>query len=143
MNSSAFSGEPARKPFTVLVVDDDPVFRNLLTAILVQAGAHVTTAANGDECLQLVAEQPFDLIFMDIIMPGKDGIETIIALRKGGNTSWIIAISSQQKLGDQMLTDAACALGANDFMSKPLNPMVVLTKVKAVAERTRAARPGG
>jgi CheY-like chemotaxis protein len=142
MNSTA-SGESARKPFAVLVVDDDPVFRNLLTATLAQAGAQAVTAANGDECLQLVARHSFDLIFMDIVMPGKDGIETIIELRKGGNASWIIAISSQQKLGDQLLTDAACALGANDFMSKPLNPMVVLTKVKAVAERLRASRTGG
>ena len=142
MNSTA-SGESVRKPFAVLVVDDDPVFRNLLTATLAQAGAQATTAANGDECLQLVAQHSFDLIFMDIVMPGKDGIETIIELRKGGNASWIIAISSQQKLGDQLLTDAACALGANDFMSKPLNPMVVLTKVKAVAERVRASRTGG
>ena len=142
MNSTA-SGESVRKPFAVLVVDDDPVFRNLLTATLAQAGAQAVTAANGDECLQLVAQHSFDLIFMDIVMPGKDGIETIIELRKGGNASWIIAISSQQKLGDQLLTDAACALGANDFMSKPLNPMVVLTKVKAVAERLRASRTGG
>ncbi len=124
-------------------MDDDPLFRNLLTATLVQAGAHVVSAATGEECLQMVAERSFDLIFMDIVMPGKDGIETIIELRKSGNTSWVIAISSQQKLGDQLLTEAACALGANDFMSKPLNPLVVLTKVKAVAERVRPPRQGG
>ncbi len=130
MQSNAQGVENA--PVRVLVVDDDSIIRTLLSECLQAAGMIVAEAANGAQCLRLVETAQFDVIFMDIVMPEKDGIETTIELRQRGVKSWIIVISSQKKIGDVMLLDAAKSLGANDALQKPFNLATVARDVQGL-----------
>ena len=77
----------------ILVVDDEEGIRTLLRNILVREGHHVTTAADGVEALQVVDTQPVDLVITDLIMPEKEGVETISELRKRFPAVKIIAMS--------------------------------------------------
>jgi DNA-binding response OmpR family regulator len=122
----------------VLVVDDDPIIRQLLAECLRAAGMAVSEAANGVHCLRMAETETFDVIFMDIVMPEKDGIETTLELRKRGVKSWIIVISSQKKIGDTMLLDAAKSLGANDALQKPFNIATVARDVRSLLQKMNA-----
>ncbi len=123
----------------VLVVDDDPIIRQLLAECLKAAGMDVSEAANGLQCLRMTETATYDVIFMDIVMPEKDGLETTAELRKRGIKSWIIVISSQKKIGDAMLLDAAKALGANDAIQKPFNITTVARDVKTMLQKMQQA----
>src|SRR4051794_7688480 len=103
---SEASGYPPER-LRALVVDDDPAVRRILTETLLLQGIEVKEAGNGVQALEVAATGTFDVIFMDIVMPEKDGIETIIDLRKRGIRSRIIAISSHTKFGDMLLLEAA------------------------------------
>lgn len=118
-----------------LVVDDDPLMRQLLAETLRSEGLEVREAANGFEALAAVQQNAPDLIFMDIVMPEKDGIETIRELRKQGNAAWIVAISGHTRVGDRLLLEAARAFGANDALAKPFQTAAV-----AKIARERLAR---
>ncbi|MBL8644559.1 MAG: response regulator [Rhodospirillaceae bacterium] len=121
----------------VLVVDDDALIRQLLSECLRATGMAVTEAANGVQCLRAVEAASFDVIFMDIVMPEKDGLETTAELRRMGIKSWIIVISSQKKVGDVMLLDAAKALGADDAIHKPFNVATVARDVVTLLEKLK------
>lgn len=119
-----------------MVVDDDPLIRAILGASLTQHGFAVTEAGNGLECLSFAARGRFDVIFMDIVMPEKDGLETTLELRQRGVTSLIVAITAHDKIGDTILLEAARSFGANDAIKKPFDPMAVARMAQA---RVRAA----
>jgi CheY-like chemotaxis protein len=106
---------------SVLIVDDDAALRALMSECFVRHGMRVGEAANGVECLAAVERERFDAIFMDIIMPVKDGIETIVALRARGVRTTIIAISSGGPEANFTLLEAAKAVGADLTMRKPFN----------------------
>lgn len=115
-----------------LVVDDDPIIRTLLTECLKSLGLIVTEAGSGTECLRAVEHETYDVIFIDVVMPEMDGMEATAELRKRGVQSWIVVISSQLKIGEATLFDAAKALGADDAMQKPFNLATVAAEVKAI-----------
>lgn len=117
-------GDPSRT-LTALVVDDDAVIRAVLTASLSQQGFAVTEAGNGVEALSATERAYFDVIFMDIVMPEKDGLETTLEIRRRGVKSVIIAVTAHDKLGDTLLLEAARTFGANDAVKKPFDPMAV------------------
>lgn len=77
----------------ILIIDDDDQIREMLRQMLERAGYEVTDAPNGKVAMKLYREQPADLIITDLIMPGKEGIETIIELRRDFPEVKIIAIS--------------------------------------------------
>ena len=106
-----------------LVVDDDALIRTVLAASLGQLGFTVSEAGNGVEALAAADHTYFDVIFMDIVMPEKDGLATTLELRNRGVTSVIIAITAHDKIGDTMLLEAARGFGATDAIKKPFDPM--------------------
>lgn len=122
---------------TILVVEDEDDIRQLLELMLKSAGYHTYTASNGADALALVAEQHFDLILLDIIMPGMDGyqvarqIQTDPALRDIP----IIMVSGRNEVVDQVL---GLDMGADDYICKPIEPRLLLARVKA---RLRRAAP--
>lgn len=125
-NEKAQGGEPpAVRGLRALVVDDDALIRTVLNASLSQVGFTVSEAGNGVEGLALAAQTYFDVIFMDIVMPEKDGLATTLELRQRGVTSVIIAITAHDKIGDTMLLEAARGFGATDAIKKPFDPMSV------------------
>ena len=139
--SEASERSPER--LRALVTDDDPAVRRILAETLLLQGIDVIEAGNGVQALAAAATQRFDVIFMDIVMPEKDGIETIIELRKRGIASRIVMISSHTKFGDMLLLEAARSVGANDFIQKPFNALELVAATKRMLNDARAAKGEG
>ena len=106
------------EPGSILVVDDGPLDREVITRHLEGKGHRVTAAESGQQALDLIAEQSFDLVLLDIIMEGMDGIEVLETLRKIYPMAELPVIMVTIK--DESATIAeALNLGANDYVSKP------------------------
>lgn len=104
----------------IVVVDDDPTIQ-MIAAELLRDGNHaVVAAADGDEALRVLAAMPADLVVMDMLMPNKDGLETIIEARKLYPDLRILAISSGGRVGVGDLLRMARLFGADETYVKPL-----------------------
>lgn len=120
---------------TVLIVDDDPSIRKLLTKVAENSGFCTVTAASGKEAIVLAKQQSFDLILLDIMMNGHDdGFEVIRSLRAIGNDIPIIILSGRT---DDFDTLYGLDLGADDYVTKPFNPVVLGAKIKALIRRSQ------
>jgi CheY-like chemotaxis protein len=119
---------------TILLVEDDDGVRSLLHKALVAAGHEVEDAANGDIALAAYRRQARDLVITDLVMPEKDGLETIIALRRINPAVKIIAISGGGRtLGlGQLYLDTAQSIGAGRILAKPFTSAALLTAVSEV-----------
>ena len=103
----------------ILIIDDEDELRSMLRQLLEQAGYEVTEAVNGAEGIQLYEQDTHDLIITDIIMPEKEGVETIIALRRADPDLPIIAISGGGRLDATDFLTMTKKLGARRTLSKP------------------------
>lgn len=104
----------------ILVVDDDPTIRAIAQELLHGSGHELFEAEDGDEALRIAAVMPIDLIVLDMLMPNKDGIETIQAVKRDHPATRILAISSGGRMDGAMLLKLATAFGADETMQKPL-----------------------
>jgi len=103
---------------TVMVVDDEPRVCQLFEKILSEEGYRVLTASGGERALAMAAEASPDLILLDIVMPGLDGVATLRELRKLGHRSPVIMLTAQ---GTLQTAREAMMLGAYDYITKPFN----------------------
>ncbi len=119
----------------ILVVDDEPHLIRSLTFILAKEGYDVSMAADGEEALQKIAENKPDLIFLDIMMPKKNGYEVCETIRKVPelNSIYIIMLSAK---GWDIDRAKAISVGANEFMSKPFSPLDVISRVRKAIDST-------
>jgi hypothetical protein len=115
----------------ILVVDDEEGVRNLFRDVLQGAGHQVAVARDGNEALALARERRFDVVVTDLVMPEREGIETIMALRKDQPGVKIVAVSGA--FGGLMLK-AAGVLGADATMRKPVSPLDLLDTVRALLQ---------
>ena len=116
----------------ILIVDDDDQFRIMLRQIFELAGHHVTEASNGKECISAYQEKHADLVVTDIFMPEKEGIETIIELRRIFPDVKIIAMSGGGCINkDDCLLMARC-LGAKKILTKPFSREKLLKTVSEI-----------
>jgi CheY-like chemotaxis protein len=118
----------------ILVIDDDDLVRNVITKMLEREGFKVITAVNGKEGVELFYTDPADLVITDLIMPEKDGIETILELKKAFPEIKIIAISGGGQLGPGKVgaTDylsIAKAYGASCILTKPVEMNILINAV--------------
>ena len=140
----------------ILVVDDDPTVRMIAAELLTMAGHQVSEAEDGDEALKRVAAGAFDLVVLDMLMPNKDGLETIAELRRCRPQMRILAISSGGRMEAGQLLRMALVFGADETMAKPLRAEPFQEAVsrllsqsrtdpdmESVATRLRAAGSGG
>ena len=111
----------------ILLVDDQREHRELLLAMLEPLGFYLTEACSGEECLLKVAENPPDLILLDISMTGINGIETAIQLRQQGWCMPVLVLSANAYPADRL---AAMNAGCTDFLSKPINVLELMEKLK-------------
>jgi CheY-like chemotaxis protein len=111
----------------LLIVDDQVEHRELLMAILEPLGFYLNEASSGEECLQKIADNPPDLILLDISMTGINGIETAIQLRQQQWSMPIVVLSANAYPNDRL---AALNAGCNDFLPKPVNIQELLDKLK-------------
>ena len=114
----------------ILVVDDDEQIRFMLRIILDRAGYDVQVAPDGKEALAHLAAHPTDLVILDIIMPGKEGIQTIIELRRDFPDLKIIAISGGGYISAQKYLVSAVEFGADLTLAKPISRVDMLQAVR-------------
>ncbi len=123
---------------SILVVDDDAELRALITDFLRANGMTVESAADGAEMdARIAAERP-DLIVLDLMMPGEDGLSILRRLRKPGGPA-IIMLSAMGEDTDRII---GLEVGADDYLPKPCNPRELLARIRAVLRR-RGEEPGG
>ena len=108
----------------ILLIDDDEQFRSMLTQMLEAEGHRVTQARDGDEGLRKLAQGGADLIITDILMPNKDGIETIMALSGQGSSIPVIAISGgRRNIKADFNLQSAELMGVRVTLAKPFTRM--------------------
>ena len=114
----------------ILVVDDEPDLREILKVMLEGAGHEVTVAGDGHAATRLLGTERVDLILTDIFMPGKDGLETIMEIRRDHPAVKIIAMSGGGRTGALGYLDDAVRLGAVGSILKPFEEARVLRTVR-------------
>lgn len=116
----------------ILIVDDDPQVRDVLSKILETRGHEVRTAADGDSGIGAFREQPADLVILDIFMPGKEGLETIRELRKEFGEVRIMAISGRLSAGTYDPLHTAKHFGVAKTLVKPFGADKLIEAVDEV-----------
>ena len=127
------------KPDHILIVDDDPEIRALLTDYLVRHGLKATGAADGREMRRVLAREQVDLLVLDLMLPGEDGISLCRELRAPGQPALpIVMLSARSEEADRIL---GLELGADDYLSKPFAARELLARARSVLRRTRMLPP--
>ena len=121
----------------LLIVDDVNDNRTLLTRRFERRGFEVVEADSGFAALELIDREPFDLVLLDVMMPGIDGIETLRRIRKQKSASALPVIMVTAKTGPSHIVDAL-ELGANDYVTKPVDFAVAFARVNTQIDRKRA-----
>jgi len=116
----------------ILLIDDDEAFRNMLHKTLERAGYEVQPAADGKQALELFRQQHPDLIITDLVMPEKEGLETILELRREAPNAKIIAMSGGSRMNPRTSLAMAEKFGARKTLSKPFSHQEILDAVSDV-----------
>ena len=122
----------------ILVVDDDSRITTLLRRILAYEGYSVAVAASGDAALRATLEHAPDLIILDIMLPGIDGLEVTQRLRAAGDNVPILMLTARDSVADRV---EGLEIGADDYLIKPFAHEELLARVKAMLRRNQAERP--
>lgn len=119
----------------ILVVDDDQEIRDLLARFLARHGLRVTTARDGIEMARLLDERRIDLIVLDLMLPGEDGLVLTRRLRETRPTLPIVMLTAMGEDTDRIV---GLEMGADDYVAKPFNPRELLARIKAVLRRAQS-----
>jgi len=117
----------------LLVVDDDPVVRTLLSAILARAGWSITTASSGEEAMERLAETQFDAVLSDVQMPGMDGRELLTRIRGNGSTAHVPVIL-MTGTSDPALLASLRSEGATASIAKPIDPRNIVEHIRTALQ---------
>jgi DNA-binding response OmpR family regulator len=120
----------------VLVVDDEPHIRAVLRGYLEGDGFAVSEAGDGEGALRSAREQPPDVLLLDVMLPGIDGLEVLRQLRLFSDV-YVILVTARTEEVDKLV---GLGVGADDYITKPFSPREVAARVKAVLRRDRGAR---
>ncbi len=122
----------------ILVIDDDAAITSLLKRGLSYEGFAVDTARSGGEGLALARERPSDLVILDIMMPGLDGLEVLRRLRAGDEHLPVLMLTAKDAPADQVM---GLELGADDYVTKPFTFEVLLARIHSLLRRQRVDHP--
>ena len=134
-------------PIRVLVVDDEPPIVDLLTGYLVREGYEVTSASDGHAAVDAVREGAPDVVILDVMLPGLDGLEVCRRIRAFSD-AYVLMLTAR---GEELDRIVGLTVGADDYLVKPFSPREVVARLKALLRRPRtggaagaesAARPG-
>ncbi|HTW51573.1 MAG TPA: response regulator [Stellaceae bacterium] len=115
---------------SVLVIDDDPVFCTIVEGVLERDGYEVMTAGDAQTGISRFGELRPDLVIVDILMPGKEGMATILELRESSPEARILAITGGGNFAAHDVLRIAELLGADNSLKKPFEPVALLAAVK-------------
>lgn len=124
----------------VLIVDDDEAVQTMLYKVIRSNGLQAEVASSGEMALSMASGKSYDLILLDVNMPGMDGFEVVQKLRSRGLQMPIIIVSGRQEDYDTLY---GLDIGADDYITKPFNPIVLGAKVKALIRRSKGNLPSG
>ena len=119
----------------ILIIDDEAMIRNLLVNILEREGYETITATDGIDGIKIYRENPADLIITDLLMPEKDGLETIMELRRDFKDVKIIAMSGGGKIDPKTYLQIARTMGAIEIITKPFDLRELLKTVQQLLEQ--------
>jgi two-component system phosphate regulon response regulator OmpR len=125
--------------YRVLVVDDDARLRELLSRYLHEQGYVTLTVEDGQAMDRVLSRDRFDLIVLDLMLPGEDGLSICRRLRAGGNAIPIIMLTARGDDDDRIV---GLDMGADDYIGKPFNPRELLARIQAVMRRQPIIPPG-
>ena len=120
----------------ILVVEDDPDINALLARVATREGFEVVSAFSGTEALLRMERAPFDLVLLDMMLPGMDGPAIIGRMREAGARTPVVVVSAKAGASDKV---AALKLGADDYVTKPFDPDEVAARIHAVLRRAQGA----
>lgn len=134
--SISTAGEHVMKAH-ILVVDDDPRITDLLRRIFAYEGYSVAVAASGEEALKRTLERPADLIILDLMLPGLDGLEVVRRLRLAEDPVPVLMLTARDAVSDRV---RGLDTGADDYLVKPFAPEELVARVKAMLRRNQPER---
>ncbi|AIR88661.1 osmolarity response regulator transcription factor OmpR [Pseudomonas cremoricolorata] len=123
----------------ILIVDDDPGLSNLLERFFTSKGYRARAVPNVEQMDRLLAREVFNLVVLDLMLPGEDGLSACRRLRAANNQIPIIMLTAK---GDELSRIKGLELGADDYLAKPFNPDELVARVKAVLRRQSPSVPG-
>ncbi|HLN23779.1 MAG TPA: response regulator [Patescibacteria group bacterium] len=121
----------------ILVVDDDREIRDLLSRFLVKHGLRVSSAKDGPEMMKALGERGIDLVVLDLMLPGEDGLSLCRRLRAQSDMPVIMLTA----MGEDTDRIVGLEMGADDYLAKPFNPRELLARIKAVLRRSQNLAP--
>ncbi|PHM62565.1 two-component system response regulator OmpR [Xenorhabdus ishibashii] len=128
-----------QESYKILVVDDDMRLRALLERYLSEQGFQVRGAANAEQMDRLLTRESIQLIVLDLMLPGEDGLSICRRLRSQHNSIPIIMVSAK---GEEVDRIVGLEIGADDYLAKPFNPRELLARMRAVLRRQANELPG-
>jgi DNA-binding response OmpR family regulator len=134
MNSDPTAGLAATRPISVLVVDDEPPIIELLGGYVEREGWTLFKAATGDEALTAVHEHAPDVVVLDLMLPGVDGLEVCRRLRVFSD-AYVLILTARTDEIDRIV---GLSIGADDYLAKPFSPREVVARIKAMLRRPRS-----
>jgi two-component system alkaline phosphatase synthesis response regulator PhoP len=120
----------------ILLVEDEPGLQLALTDRLVADGYTVETAGDGHVAVQRATGEPFDVIILDVMLPGRDGFDVAKTVRQQGVQTPILMLTARSQVVDRVV---GLKLGADDYLTKPFEMMELLARVEALLRRAPAA----
>ncbi|MGE7992866.1 two-component system response regulator OmpR [Pseudomonas sp. NPDC089554] len=123
----------------ILIVDDDPGLSSLLERFFTSKGFRARAVPNVEQMDRLLAREVFNLVVLDLMLPGEDGLSACRRLRAANNQIPIIMLTAK---GDELSRIKGLELGADDYLAKPFNPDELVARVKAVLRRQSPSVPG-
>ena len=142
LQSRTFSLEPqpvSQRPDHILIVDDDPEIRAMVGEYLTRQGLKASGAADGREMRRVLASERIDLVVLDLMLPGEDGLSLCRELRAPGRPALpVLVLSARSDEADRIL---GLELGADDYLTKPFAARELLARVNSVLRRTRMMPP--
>jgi two-component system OmpR family response regulator len=130
-------GAPGGPQQHVVVVDDDEELRNLLSQFLCKHGFKITGARSGTEMRKILGSMSADLVILDVMLPGEDGLVLCRELRAGSS----IPIIMLTAMGDETDRIVGIELGADDYLAKPFNPRELLARIRGLLRRASLSPP--
>jgi DNA-binding response OmpR family regulator len=123
---------PARLTVRILVVEDEPTIASAIRSILEEAALAVDVVADGSAAITWAGTYPYDLVILDVVLPGMDGVTVCRKLREGGSKTPILMLTALDAIEDRV---AGLDAGADDYLAKPFAAAELLARVRALRRR--------